>query len=153
MTVLTVPHCVLTRTLQSIHTVKCQLINLCVCFAASVPHGLDLVQVLVNVSASDGSVSAWTTGCEIGQGLFVKVAGTISQALGVDINKVSVMEVNTQVSVTVLSSCSLAVLSLLRSLYSLAVALLMTHVFLSGHTERKDHRRLDHFRVLLLCSS
>ena len=80
-------------------------LSLCVCFAASVSHGLDLVQVLVNVSASDGSVSAWTTGCEIGQGLFVKVAGTISQALGVDINKVSVMEVNTQVSVTALSSC------------------------------------------------
>eukprot|EP00656_Telonema_subtile_P056448 TRINITY_DN9019_c0_g1_i2.p1 TRINITY_DN9019_c0_g1~~TRINITY_DN9019_c0_g1_i2.p1 ORF type:complete len:1365 (-),score=314.97 TRINITY_DN9019_c0_g1_i2:152-4246(-) len=54
--------------------------------------------VLVNVSASDGSVSAWTTGCEIGQGLFAKVAGTISQKLGVPLSKVSVMEVNTQVT-------------------------------------------------------
>jgi xanthine dehydrogenase/oxidase len=62
-------------------------------------HGFSQGQtVLVNVSASDGSVSAWTTGCEIGQGLFAKVAGTISQRLGVDISKVSVMEVNTQVT-------------------------------------------------------
>jgi xanthine dehydrogenase/oxidase len=51
----------------------------------------------VNVNASDGSVTVWHTGTEIGQGLNAKVVGAVSQTLQIRADQVQIREVNTAV--------------------------------------------------------
>jgi len=53
---------------------------------------------LVNISASDGSVTCYHSGVEIGQGIDCKAAHTIAKRFGVDIGKVTVRETNTSVN-------------------------------------------------------
>mmetsp|Transcript_70086 Transcript_70086/g.146571 ORF Transcript_70086/g.146571 Transcript_70086/m.146571 type:complete len:1344 (-) Transcript_70086:302-4333(-) len=50
---------------------------------------------LVNIHSSDGSVTVHHGGCEIGQGIHVKVAQVVAMTLGCDVEAVKVAETNT----------------------------------------------------------
>ena len=50
---------------------------------------------IVNVIAEDGSVSVSTTGCEIGQGLYTKVAQAVAYKFGISIDTVTVLPTET----------------------------------------------------------
>jgi len=52
---------------------------------------------LVNIHGSDGSVTVFHGGCEIGQGIHIKVAQVAALTLGCDLNAVKVGETNTDV--------------------------------------------------------
>eukprot|EP00658_Telonema_sp_P-2_P004638 TRINITY_DN1171_c0_g1_i6.p1 TRINITY_DN1171_c0_g1~~TRINITY_DN1171_c0_g1_i6.p1 ORF type:complete len:1360 (+),score=408.94 TRINITY_DN1171_c0_g1_i6:168-4247(+) len=53
--------------------------------------------VQVNINASDGSVTVWHTGAEIGQGLNAKLTTAVASNLGISPDAVQVREVNTSV--------------------------------------------------------